>query len=233
MKTRNLFWGIFFIVAAVAIILNQLGIFTGVSLINLVITILLIPIIIKSIKYINFAGILIPLSIIAILYADKLGIQNLTPWPILGAAIFLSIGLSFIIHPRNHRNINGKNDEGFSSEESINETDKGEVNIYTRFSSSIKYINSDNLKNANLDCSFGAMKVYLDNVKFEGDEGIIDFNISFSGVEIYVPKQWKIINNVDCVLAAIEEKNRPIEEGKVRVVLKGKTSFSGVEIIYI
>ena len=102
MKASNIFWGVFFILAAIAVILNQLGLLAGISLINLTITIFMIPIIITSIKHINFSGILIPLAIIGILYSDKLGIQALTPWPLLGSAIVLSIGLSFLIKPKQY-----------------------------------------------------------------------------------------------------------------------------------
>lgn len=236
MKARNLFWGIFFILAAGAIILNQLGLLAGISLLNLVITILLIPVIINSIKYINFPGILIPLAIIGILYADKLGIESLTPLPILGAAIFLSIGLSLLIHPRQHpfeREHRHRRHRDFEDEESIDETNQGDVNLYTRFSGSIKYINSNDLKRVNLDYSFGAMKVYFNNTKMAENEATINLNVDFSGVELYVPKEWNIVDNVNCVLAGIEEKNKNGKTGEKNLILKGKASFAGVEIIYI
>lgn len=232
MKPRNIFWGIFFILAAVSIILNQLGLLVGVSLFNLIITILLISIIIKSIKYLNFSGIFIPLAIIGIQYADNLGIQDLTPWPLLGASIFLSIGLSFLIKPK-HYHFEREHKHTFSEGESTCDTNDGEVSIYTRFSESIKYINTNNLKNVNIDCSFGATKVYFDNAKIEGNEATITLKVDFAGVELYIPKDWNVIDHVNCVLGGIQEKNRKEKSGDKNLILEGKISFSGIEIIYI
>lgn len=236
MKNRNVFWGVFFILSAVAIILNQLGLLVGVSLTSLFLTILLIPIIVTSLKHMNFSGILIPLAIIGILYDDVLGIQSLTPWPILGAAIFLSIGLSFLIHPKQYHfeKHYGKN-EGFDDEESIDGTNQEEINLFTKFSGSIKYINSNDLKKVNLDCSFGAMKVYFDNAKIESNEALIDLNVDFAGVELYVPKDWNIVNDVNCIFGGVEEKNKNKRESSTQrtLVLRGRVSFAGVEIIYV
>lgn len=233
MKSRNLFWGVFFILAAVAVILNQLGILAGVSLVNLIITILLIPIIIKSAKSLNFSGILVPLAIIGIIYSDELGIQKLTPLPILGSAIFLSIGLSFLIHPKHSTFEKDNKHEGFKDEESINETNKGEVNLFTKFTGSIKYINSSDLKNVNIDCSFGAMKVYFDNSKLQENEATVNLNVDFAGVELYIPKEWNVIDNVNCMFGGIEEKNNKGKTEDKKLILKGKVNFAGVEIIYI
>lgn len=233
MKSRNLFWGIFFILSAISIILNQLGILVGVSLLNLVITILLIPIIINSIKSINFSGILIPLAIMGIMYSDELGIQKLTPLPILGSAIFLSIGLSFLIHPKQYKIGKEHKNKDFEYEESINSTDEGEVNLFAKFTGSIKYINSNNLKNVNLDCSFGAMKVYFDNSKIQENEATINLNVDFAGVELYIPKEWNVIDNVNSIFGGIEEKNNKGKTEGKNLILNGKISFAGVEIIYI
>lgn len=236
MKFRNLFWGVFFILAAVAILLNQLGFLVGISLFHLIITILLIPIIVKSIQYLNFSGILIPLAIIGILYADQLGIQSLTPWPILGIAVFLSIGLSILIHPKKYSDGGRwKKRCGEFQEESVGNKEEGEVNLSTRFAGSVKYIDSDNLKKVNIDCSYGGMKIYFDHAKIEGEEATINLDVSFSGVELYIPKEWKVIDNVNCILGGIEEKykNNTTTTENVRLILNGKISFSGVEIIYI
>ena len=84
MKASNIFWGVFFILAAIAVILNQLGLLAGISLINLTITIFMIPIIITSIKHINFSGILIPLAIIAVTFT----FMNWTPIISIGMIMF-------------------------------------------------------------------------------------------------------------------------------------------------
>ena len=237
MRNKNLFWGIFFIVAAGAIVVNQLGYFVGISLFNLVLTILLVPIVIESVVHLNFPGILFPLAILGILYAENLGIQNLVPWPILVTALLGSIGFSILFKSSwPHRHIDhfhhSSNEENFG--EIINTEDESNVEYKVNFGSGIKYVNSENLKTANLSCSFGALKVYFDNSKPDVEGARINIEASFSGVELYIPKTWKIVNEVNVSLGGIEEKNNRYNTGEgSTVTLTGKISFSGVEIIYV
>lgn len=235
MKSRNYFWGLFFISAAAVILINQLGYFGEVNLFSLICTILLIPIIIKSLFSLNFGGILFPTAILGIIYAEPLGITNLTPWPILAIALFASIGLSLIFKPFRFQQVIKKhgftNNEGF--DEIINTEDKNFVDLSVNFGSCIKYVNTDEFEKANIGCSFGAMKVYFDNTKIKGEEASINLNVSFGGVEIYIPKTWKIINKADVSLGSIEEKNRNSSETNKTLYIYGKVNFAGVEIIYI
>lgn len=235
MKFRNWFWGLFFIVAAVAVIVNQLGYFTGVSLFNLVCTILLMPIILKSIYHLNFAGILFPIAILCILYAEPLGITNLTPWPVLATALLGTIGLSFIFKPRNYHHSwcdhqNG-NEDGF--QEVVNAPDTDAINFEVSFGSSIKYVNTDNFKKANIGCRFGATKVYFDHAKVNEEGAEINLDVSFSGVELYIPRNWNVVNRISTSLGGVEEKHSQGEKSGPLIIINGKVSFAGVEIIYI
>jgi hypothetical protein len=233
MKLKNLFWGMFFLTAAAIIVLGQLGYLTNVNIWSLVITILLIPVIIKSSLHLNFWGILFPFAIIAIIFSEQLGLENLTPWTLLAAALFGSIGLSIIFskHYEKHCHFSSIKNENF--EEIINCPDEDIVNLSVSFGSSIKYVNSENFKKANLRCSFGALAVYFDNAKIDGDKAEIHLDVSFSGVEIYMPKNWKVVNNVNVSLGGIEEKNPRIDSNSPTVILTGNVSLAGVEIIYI
>ncbi len=235
MKSKNYFWGLFFISAAAVILINQFGYFGEINLFSLICTILLIPIIIKSLFYLSFGGILIPLAILGIIFAEPLGITELTPWPILAIALFGSIGLSLIFKPyRFHKVIKYntyESNEGF--DEIINTKDENIVDLNVSFGSCIKYVNTDKFQRANIGCSFGAMKVYFDTAKIAGDEAIINLNVSFGGVELYIPKTWKVVNKADVSLGSIEEKTRSASETTKTLYIYGKVNFAGVEIMYI
>lgn len=234
MKGKNLFWGLFFIAAAGLIVMNQLGYLAGITTLNLVITIFLIPIILKSAIRLNFFGIFFPLSVLGIIFANELGIIGFVPIPILTTALFLSIGFSIIFGKHNRcieswHNIH--NEENFG--EVVNTQDDDIVNFGVKFGSSIKYVNAKNLKQANFSCSFGALKVYLDNAKISPEGAVINLDISFSGIEIYMPKEWKVLNGIDATLSGVEEKYKRHAEETATVKLTGKASFSGIEIIYV
>ncbi|MFT3950930.1 MAG: LiaF-related protein [Oscillospiraceae bacterium] len=234
MKHKNVFWGLFFILSATLIILNQFDVLIGVSIFKLIISLFLLPVIFKSIKHLFFAGVLFPLAFIGIIFAEPLGIENLTPWPILGVALFLSIGLSFMF-PNKHKSefencFHGHHEQNWQSESS----DDSEVNVYLKFGGCSKYINSKNLKKVHIDCKFGGTKIFFDNSDIDGNEAVIDVVAQFAGVELYVPKNWIVKSEADCMLGGIEEKGiRNSGSVEKALILKGKIRFAGISIIYI
>lgn len=235
MKSKNLFWGIFFIALSGLIIVNQLGYLIGITTFNLVIAVLLIPIFLKSIIRMNFFGIFFSIAILGIIFSDKLGIGKLVPFPILVIAAFVSIGFSIIFGKHNKYvdkwSKSHRYDEDFS--EVIDTEDDDTINFEVKFGSSTKYVNSKNLTQANFSCSFGALKIYLDNANVSSEGAVINVDASFSGIEVYVPRDWNIINRIECTLAGIEEKYNRYEHIGPSVKLTGKAKFSGIEIIYV
>lgn len=226
---KKLFWGSFFIIAGIFVIINQLGYYTNINLFSLLCTILIIPILLKSLMKANFTGIFFSLALLCIIYSEPLNLESVTPIPVLLAALFGSIGFSIMFSKHNFSK--KWNSEYF--DQVINGADSDEVNFNVSFGSSIKYINSEDFKIANLKSSCGSMKVYFDNAKIVDDSAVINLDISLSGVELYIPKEWNIINNVDVTLGGIEQKNTSKEKFKKTITLTGRVNLSGVEIIYI
>lgn len=238
MKFRNWFWGLFFILAALLVIVNQLGYLTGINIFTLVATVFLIAIMLKSATHLNFGGIFFPLAILGILFAEPLGIQNLVPWPILAAALFGTIGFSLIFSKSTKKIYadwhceceNGCTQEYF--DHIIDSPDESTVSCKVNFGSTIKYVNSQDFQKGFFNCSFGAMKIYFDTANITDNQAEIYLDVSFSGVELYIPKNWNLIDHVNTSLAGIEYKGRPSATDK-NVTLNGKVSFAGVTIIYV
>lgn len=230
MRKEKIFWGLFFIAAGIFIIVSQLGYFTGINIFSLILTIFLIACMIKSIRHLNFSGILFPAAFLCIIYAETLGITKITPWPVLLAALFGSIGLSIIFH-NHHYYSHSNHEEHFT--EIIDQEDGNSFNFETSFGSSIKYVNSEDFNQANLKCTFGSMKVYFDNAMIQSEQAVIKLDVSFAGVELYIPKTWNIINKANISFGAIDEKNRNQSNGVPSVTLTGNSSFAGISIIYV
>ncbi|WP_099469344.1 LiaF transmembrane domain-containing protein [Konateibacter massiliensis] len=233
MNKEKTFWGLLFIVAGIFIIVNRLGYFEGINLFSVILTVFLVPYMVRSIRYMHFSGILFPAAFLCIIYDDVLGITSITPWPVLGAALLGSIGLSIIFHDRHHyRRYKGYvNDEHF--QEIIDEADDSSFFFESKFGSTIKYVNAEDFKQADLSCSFGAMKVYFDNAVIRGDNAVIALDVSFAGVELFIPKQWNVVNKANTSFGAIEEKNKNQSTGVPTVTLVGNSSFAGITIIYV
>jgi Predicted membrane protein (DUF2154). len=233
MKTKNRLWGIFFILGGLAVVINQLGVFPYVNMLNLIITIILVPIIIKSLFKGHFFGIFFPVAALGIMYAKELNITDLVPWPILITALFLSIGFTMIFHKNGSKGNCGTHCNYENFDEIIDIEDDSIVNVNVNFGSSIKYVNSNNFKKGSFNCTFGGLKVYFDNTTLDKDGATININASFSGIELYVPKNWQVVFSANTNLAGIEEKNRSNPDGINILTITGDINLAGVEIIYI
>lgn len=234
MKKERIFWGIYFILGALFILAAKMGFVAEVSFWSLIWTIFVAAILIKSIIRLNFFGIFFPLAILGIIYAVPLGITAIVPWPLLGAALLISIGCSIIFPHKNKFSIkfdHHHNHDDF--EEIINEEDGENIRHSVSFGSCIKYINTENFEYARLDCSFGAMNVYFDNAIMQKPEATVRVDNSFGGMELYFPKTWLVVNQMDSAFGGIEEKGHATPDGLHKVYLQGDNSFGGITIYYI
>lgn len=231
---EKIFWGLFFILGAAFLLIGKMGFLQEVSAFTIMFAILLTGWFVHSLIHVEFTGILFSLAFLAILFDKQLGITAITPWPVLTAALLGSIGLGMLFHGRWHRHHHHWEQYSFEEHsETINVDDTSCFTFSTKFGSSIKYINTDELKQANLECSFGAMKVYFDNAAIKDGHAVANLAVSFSGVELYIPKEWQVVNHASASFGAVDEKNRAQTNGSPILTLTGNVSFGGVEIIYV
>lgn len=92
--------GLFFILAAVYVVVSKLWIMPEISVFSVLLTVFFIWLFLNGIRNVNFWEILFSIAFICIIYDDWLGITALTPWTVLGAALLGSIGLSLIFKKR-------------------------------------------------------------------------------------------------------------------------------------
>lgn len=232
MKKRSVFWGILLILTAVFIVISKLGYFQDVSVVKIVFAAIFVGLIISSLVRLWWVGVLFPAAFICIMFSDELGINNLTPWPVLAIALLGSIGLSLIFSPLKRHKFNSCCGETKFSE-TVEEEQGDIVDCFVKFGSSIKYIKSENFQKANITCSFGAAKIYFDNANIASDKAEVILDVSFGGVELYIPRDWNIVNQIDAMLGGVDEKGRKNNGEGPTLILKGRVSFAGVEIHYI
>lgn len=244
MKKGNIFWGLFFIAAAAIMLVGRFGYFENINIWSLFVTVLMIAWLIHGISHREIWSILLPVAILINIYDEQLGLTAITPGPVLGAAILGSLGISIMfpnLERKHHYHNDGCNHQykaqdhraHFEQNETTEEMSGEELACSVTFGSSIKYINSNNLKRVNIDCSFGAMKVYLDNAMIQSGNAVIDVNVSFGGLELYVPKTWIVDNQVRFSLGGMEEKNRSEGTGVPTLKLTGRASFAGITVLYV
>lgn len=232
MKSKNIFWGLFFILGAAFIIFSQMGVFADVSIVTIFFAVLLAGIALYGLIHLEFFMTLFPIAIILILFDEELHITNLTPWPVLATALLGSIGLSLIFHRHNTKHIFIH--ESVGEEVVINDPDGSEVCCYAHMGSTVKYINTKEFEKGLVDASFGGATIYFDNAEIKGNAAILKVNASFAGIELYIPKNWQIEQNIDVFLGGIDEKGRKDQTNDGPTLrLTGHMKFSGMTIYYV
>jgi hypothetical protein len=211
----KVFWSLVFILIGVSLILQSAGMISiEVQFWQLVAGVLLAVVALRSLIRFEWFGFFLPLALIVTIYqnsAEKfLGVDDLKIWSIWAAAALLAIGLSLVIK---RRHVYGSG--------------------YTNFGASTKHFKATELKNAKIECSFGTTKIYIEDGT-PAEDATLELNVSFGGVELYVPHNWQIIDDVKKSLGGVSEKNMPAREKKTKSLrLTGSLSFGGVEINYV
>lgn len=202
MKKKSIFWGIIFILLAVYLIVNSMDLFPKLPVFSILITLVLVYIMVMGIRKLNFTEILIPLALIGWQYDDYLGITELTPWPLLGAAILLAIGLDMIFrNVRKEKRIEGHVVFNGRIDSSV---DGSVININSTFAGNNKYINSDHFSTANIDTSFGQCNVYFDNAIMDNNHCVINVDNSFGETNLYLPHTWRVSIDRDCAFGDVK-----------------------------
>ena len=222
----RIFWGLLLIAGGGLVLFSRYTGFKDLNLFSLVLTVFLVAALFKSLFSLDFAGILFPVAFLIIIYDDYLGLQAITPWPVLVAAALASIGLNMVF-PRSTI----KNKLGPSY---YRETSHQESPIFLRasFNSSVKRVSANDFSKARVECSFASLKIHFDEAQIQTSPAILTVDVSFGGVELYVPKSWQVVDKTVCTFGAVEHKNTT-SSTYPQLIIEGRVSFGGIEIIYV
>lgn len=252
-KCKKIFWGVFFIVAAVLIVAGN---FWDIAVLDILILLGMMVLLIEGILHGNFALILFPAAIVFIRYKERLGLYGISPWSILAAALFGSIGLSVLFPNRKwfhisdkrfHRSrfcyrgshgggaamaeeVGNENGRGAAEEEIV----EGKVlRLENDFGDTVKYISSKALSEVHMDNSFGNMVVYFNNAELMNHHAKVHVHTSFGNVVLHVPASWKVKIHGNTTFSRIEEKGQCNPEGENILEVRGDVSFGALQIKYI
>lgn len=237
MKHTRILWGMFFILAAVYLVICQMGIVPKVGVLSIILTVFMIWMFIEGVRRVNFFEMLFAVAVVLIIYDKPLGITAYTPWTVLGAVLLLSIGLSMIFRgkKKKHWSVNmGDGDTTFSAGSSDERREDGErIHCENNFGSAIRYINSDNFCEADLENNFGSLAVYFDNAVIQNPVAYVKIDNNFGETKLYLPKSWRVEEQIDrsCGSVVYHGKNEATSQAVLRV--EGDTSFGAIQIYFV
>ena len=243
---NSIFWGLMLIAIACYLILSQLQIVTlAVSITKLILGVIFVGTAINSIVEKSFGGFFCSLAFLWIIFDSVFKLPVVSTPVVLMIALLLTIGFSMLF-PKKHRvfaNYDEKkhvewddydNPDKVGKHQTVFNSDTNET-FYgsNRFGASAKYINTGNFQKADIDCSFGEIKVYFDSAKITGSSAEICVRQSFGCTQLFIPKEWQIVQKASAFAGAIEERNQNKSTGSPIVYLTGEVKFGSIIITYV
>ena len=76
----------------------------------------------------------------------------------------------------------------------------------------------------------GGIELDLRQAGTENGEAVIDVFVLWGGIEITVPPDWTVSNQVTPILGGAEDKSTGTQQARNRLIVKGVVIMSGVDI---
>jgi predicted membrane protein len=232
MKGWRVFWGILFVLVAVLLILDALGIITPYVSIFGEITfwqiaggLFFLSGAISLISNGQFWTAFVPLGFIFMIFERNIafacGIENgdiINNWLLFGCTLLLSAGFMFLIPKKKKKNhlkicVNGR------------EKNKSSIGH------SEKYVDCATFDEVSFENNLGALEIRFENVEMYRGGGELDIENNLGATEIYIPSTWRLKTDIDSSLGSVEIIGEASEdENAPLITITGDNNLGSIEI---
>lgn len=248
MKAWKIFWGLGFILLAVALILNAIGVVPPlesvvgeISFIAIVGVLLLLSWVIERLVRGKIGEIFIPLAFIFMIIEKNIayvcGLDNpdfLHNGLVFGCAALLWIGVSTLmsgIRRKKRKKFRVVHKTGRSYSTKHEEYSSAKTNE-SSFTSAEKYIDSSDFTEEWFENNLGALSIHFENADEYQGGGILHVENNLGATKIYVPSSWSYIHDIDNSLGGV---NADIDGGNPsgpKLIIKGENNLGAIQIEY-
>lgn len=234
----RIFWGVLLLIGAAALVLGQMGylgdVLKGISVWDILLTIFFVVTLLEGILKIRIGEALFSIAFLIIVHDELLGLEAITPWPVLGAALLGTIGLKMIFPKAGKKHGAKVVINGVAKEKGIcEETRKGNSISYENvFSSAVKYVAGE-FSNVDVENAFGSMQVYFTDALPAGGSASVNVQSAFGSVVLYVPSSWKVVCKTEHIFGSTGEKGQCNLDGENVLYISGEAVFGSFQIKYI
>jgi predicted membrane protein len=154
---------------------------------------------------------------------------NLNTRQLLWPAVLIGVGVIILF-----KGMSGFGKKKERQMAQVNIDDMDVLNDNHIFGGGEYYVHSSNFKGGKIQAIFGGGKYDLSKSKLAEGIQVLDVNMIFGGIELIVPADWQVKNQVDSILGGFSIKNdgfhRPDSEFSGQLIIKGSAIFGGGEI---
>jgi predicted membrane protein len=232
----NILMGLCLILLALYYLLGKLNAIPAFPMFKIIITIFLVAVFFSGLSKKHIFSPVMSIALLGCVYDSELGIEAITPWPIIFAGLAISIGLSLIFkHHVCTVNADGNNkyfkENGAAYGNDQNDTINGSfIRIESNFIGQTKYVRSNSLEKASIENNFGRLIVYFDQVNLsEGTPKIFAEN-NFGKLMLYVPSDWELVLNEETAFGNFSDFRKRAVPTDRKVILTVDSNFGSIEL---
>lgn len=235
---KRLFWGVLLIVAALALVLSKLGylgnVMDVVSVWDIILSVFFLVTLIEGVSKGRIGETLFSVAFLINIHDTLLGLEAITPWTTLGAALLGTIGLKMLFPKAGSKHkgkviINGvTHDKGICEESRTGNT----IEYENAFSSTVKYVAGE-FDKVEVENAFGSMQIYFADAQPIDSVASVNVESAFGNVTLYIPSQWKVVTKTEHVLGTATEKGQCNPNGTTVLYVNSEAVFGNFKIQYI
>jgi predicted membrane protein len=221
----RVFWGLILIVVGVLFLLDRLGGFDFGTMIStywpVIFIIIGFSILVSSGFRRPLAGLVFILFGVFFLLAE-LDILEYSAWHYVWPAFIILIGLWLLVRPGFRHPFAGK----------FPEIKDNDIDITAIFSGINRRVESQAFRGGRATAIFGGAELDFTGAVLADNRATVELTAIFGGVEIRVPRDWKVVVDATPILGGVEDKHRnvPEAEAKATLFVKGAAIFGGITI---
>ena len=241
MKAWKIFCGLGFILAAVLLILDAVGVIApvtsiigSVSAFEIILGLALVALIIERLIRGRLSDIFFLLAFLFMLFEENIAYvchledENIiNNWLLLLVASLLTAGFSILFHPKKRKKKHKRYAEGVTVEIDGKTAE-------SKFSSSTIYVDCENFSPSIIENNLGSCSVYFKNVeKYEGAKTLYVEN-NLGSMTVSVPSDWIVKTSIDNNLGNIDvSTNEKTNECSPLLYIKGENNLGSLAINYV
>lgn len=152
----------------------------------------------------------------------ELDVLEYSAWQYLWPALIILAGLWLLLRPAIRSGQTAKFPE-------IKDSD---IDASAILSGMKRRIESQNFRGGRLTAILGGMELDFAGAGLEGGKATIDATALFGGIDIKVPKDWKVVMDVTPILGGAEDKHSSVSdsEAKATLYIKGTAMFGAIVV---
>ena len=164
---------------------------------------------------------LILITVGSVFMLNKWGILGTNFWSVFWPVIIIAVGLWILLKPRF---------KGYSGR--IPEIKDDDLDAFVIFAGITRRLESKEFRGGKATALFGGIELDFTGAKLAGNEATIDLTAMFGGIEVRVPRNWKVVVDSHAILGGVDDKHRTDSPDQIEATLfiKATAIFGGVDI---